>query len=97
MNKKQLKHKLKEMTKNCNASRNENIDMLSRMAILHNNLNALELSNNNLVKENNMLKSDIREADTYLQSAESALNYKEIRENDNAEFLAKILRSYNDR
>ena len=93
MNKKQLKHKLKEMTKNCN----ENIDMLARMAILHNNLNALELSNNNLVKENNMLKSDIREADTFLSSAESALNYKEIRENDNAEFLAKILRSYNDR
>jgi len=31
-----------------------------------------------------------------LESAENALNYKEIREQDNAEFMAKVLKAMRD-
>jgi len=84
MNKKELKKQVKELTLQL-----EDLDAHHTSCILS-NFNELQKMKNEIKG----LKFELRTADNALSSAELALHCRDIREQDNAEFVSKILRSY---
>lgn len=73
---------------------NSNVDMARQKQILtkaNELFSAVDAQRNMLLTENKELKIEFDVCSKALKSAENALNYKEIREIDNAEFASKIL------